>query len=129
MTPSQPRLPMQIPPLLPDEREYQRQVLDLMKVLGWRCVHHRPLRTRHGWQTGVEGHGSAGWPDIVGVKDGRLLVAELKSAKGRLTDDQAAWLRLLAAAGVECFVWRVGVDSLQSIATILQVGVGGAVSR
>ena len=57
------------------------------------------------------------------------MVAELKSEAGRLTADQATWLRLLAAAGVECHVWRVGVDSLQDIAEILQVGVGGAVSR
>jgi hypothetical protein len=110
--------------LAPDERGYQAQVLELLEALHWRAIHTYPLRTKHGWKTGVSGPGCAGFPDVLAVKDGRLLAAELKSAKGRLTQDQQDWLRDLAAAGAEVHVWRSGTDSLQQIARVLQNSVG-----
>ena len=47
-----------------------------------------------------------GWPDILAVKGGRMIAAELKSAKGRLTMDQNLWLHDLQRTGAEVFVWR-----------------------
>jgi hypothetical protein len=88
----------------------------------WRAIHTYPLRTKHGWKTGVSGPGCSGFPDVLAVKDGRLVAAELKSAKGRLTQD---WLRDLAAAGAEVHVWRSATDSLQQIAGVLQNRVTG----
>jgi hypothetical protein len=114
--------------LAPDEREYQSQVPQLLDALHWRAIHTYPLRTKHGWKTGVSGPGCAGFPDVLAVRDGRLLAAELKLAKGRLSPDQRNWLRDLAAAGAEVHVWRSGTDSLQQIAGVLQNRVDGAVS-
>jgi hypothetical protein len=109
------------------EADYQAAVLELLGILGWRCVHHHPLRTKHGWRTGVQGPGCAGWPDVVAVKTRpelggrhRMLAAELKSRRGRVEPDQRVWLDLLAAAGVETFIWRAGVDSVQQIAEVLR---------
>jgi hypothetical protein len=50
--------------------------------------------------------GDPGFPDLVLVKDGRVLVRELKSDEGRVREEQEAWLDALAAAGIDTGVWR-----------------------
>lgn len=66
----------------------------LASTLGWRLVYHT-LRSK----------GSrAGFPDRVLVRE-RVVFAELKSAKGRLSADQVEWLDGLSIAGAECYVW------------------------
>lgn len=87
------------------ERDLETAVLDLSKLLRWRRAHFRPAQTRQGWRTPVSGDG-VGWPDLILARPPRLIVAELKSAVGRLTADQDAWLSDLAACGIEVHVWR-----------------------
>lgn len=80
--------------------------LELAALTGWRTFHARPARTLHGWRTPVQGDG-AGFPDLVAVRHDRLVVAELKSARGRLTPGQSQWLeafRQIPAA--EVHIWR-----------------------
>ena len=87
------------------EQQFQAQVLQLARLLGWRSAHFRPALTTRGWRTPVQGDG-AGFPDTVLVRRGRLVVAELKSAAGKLSAEQSAWLEALSAAGCETFLWR-----------------------
>jgi hypothetical protein len=87
------------------ETDLLRGVLDIAKVYGWRTLHVRPARTAHGWRTAVSGDG-IGWPDVVAVRGSRIVAAELKAERGRLTPDQDRWLYDLAAAGVDVHVWR-----------------------
>lgn len=87
------------------ERELEAAVLDLAAILHWRRAHFRPAMTSRGWRTAVSGDG-AGWPDLILVRPPRIVVAELKADKGRLTADQDAWLSDLAACGIATFVWR-----------------------
>lgn len=47
-----------------------------------------------------------GFPDIIAVKPGRLLVIELKAERGRLTGEQELWLHELKLAGAEPHVWH-----------------------
>ncbi|GAB6937094.1 VRR-NUC domain-containing protein [Isoptericola variabilis] len=49
-----------------------------------------------------------GFPDLVLVsaRRGRLLVAELKTVRGRLSTAQTQWLAEFRGAGVEAHVWR-----------------------
>lgn len=48
-----------------------------------------------------------GFPDLVCVKDGRLIVAELKSGTGKVTTAQQQWLDAFAAVPCcEVHVWR-----------------------
>jgi hypothetical protein len=87
------------------EAQFTTAVLGLMRVLGWRSMHVRPARTAAGsWRTPIAGDG-IGWPDVVAVKDDRLVAAELKVAGGRLGPGQREWLAALAAAGCEVYVW------------------------
>jgi hypothetical protein len=82
-------------------------VLDIAKLHRWRTIHIRPGRTAHGWRSPVQGDG-AGFPDILAIRGMRLLVAELKVGRGRLTADQDAWLAAFAAVTDEVYVWREG---------------------
>lgn len=90
------------------EAEFQRQVLQLAKLCGWRRAHFRPGLTQSGrWVTPVQGDGQ-GFPDLVLVHPGRglLLFVELKTDKGRETTEQRAWLEALARAGARAETWR-----------------------
>lgn len=98
------------------EAQWQATVVELAQLHGWSVVHHRPARTDQGWRTAVSYDG-AGWPDLILLRD-RLVVAELKSARGRLTPDQQAWIALLTDAGVETYVWRP--DQFDDVAKVLR---------
>jgi hypothetical protein len=80
-------------------------VVDLAHALGWRVAHFRPARTAYGWRTPVAADG-AGFPDLVLVRQDRLVVAELKARHGRTTAAQDAWLAAFAGAGIAALVWR-----------------------
>lgn len=54
-------------------------------------------------------HSPAGFPDCVMVRiepGPRLIFAELKSEKGKVTPEQEQWLEALQFIGVEAYLWR-----------------------
>jgi hypothetical protein len=73
-------------------------VVDLLGWSGWRIHHDR--RSDKALQ-----QGQPGFPDILAAKDGRLIAAELKSARGILSHHQVLWLDALQAVA-EVYVWR-----------------------
>lgn len=79
------------------EDEFERAVVDIAHLFGWRAVGHRPMRTKHhGWRTGWKYDGT-GWPDLTLVHhDGYIIAAELK-VESRLSPEQVAWGDLLTA--------------------------------
>lgn len=77
------------------ERDFARSVTDAAKLLGWRVQYH--------WS---ERHSPAGWPDLSLVRDGRLIFAELKSERGRLSPAQISWLAELRKTKAEIYIWR-----------------------
>lgn len=88
------------------EAEFQQQVIDLAHALGWRHNHTRRTVGRgHRWTTATS---VIGWPDLTlwSERQQRLIFAELKTDRGRVTDDQAAVLASLERAGQEVHVWR-----------------------
>jgi len=82
------------------EEQFLAAVREYAELLGWLRYHtHRSDRSE------------AGFPDLVLVRSGRMILAELKSEKGRATKAQLAWLeelRLVAehSAAVQVFLWR-----------------------
>jgi hypothetical protein len=90
---------------LPPETEagFMRAVIDAAHVFSWAVAHFRPALTRHGWRTPVQADG-AGWPDLVLVRE-RVVFAELKAHRGRLSVAQKEWVGRLRTAGGEVYVW------------------------
>ncbi len=90
------------------EAAFQRMVIDLAKLYGWRVAHFRPGMNRRGdWQTAVAGDG-AGFPDLIMCRGNRCIVAELKTDKvsAKATPEQREWLEAFRAAGIYADIWR-----------------------
>lgn len=99
-----------LPPI--SEAAFQRQVIQLAKLLGWRTYHTLDSRGS-----------SAGFPDLVLARerDGRVIFAELKSDAGRVRKEQSEWLAALGAVKSEAvgvYLWRPA--DLDEIAGVLR---------
>ncbi len=101
--------------------DLERQVLDLLRLLGYRTAHFRSVlvQTAKGprYMTPVSGDGK-GFPDVVACGRGRVVFLELKSGKGRLSPEQRLWRDELQAAGADWLL--VGDDDLTALAQWLQ---------
>ena len=92
------------------EKDFQKQVIELARLLGWRVAWFRPVRIqRMGggcyFETPVGADGK-GWPDLVLVRRERCLFRELKMEDGKGTSpEQDAWLAAFLAAGLDAKVW------------------------
>lgn len=90
------------------EAEWQSHVISLARLYGW-AVYHPPAN-RPG-RNGKVQQVVAGWPDLAILKDGHLIMAELKTRTGKTTGAQDWWLAELSKVeGVETYVWRPGDD-------------------
>ena len=88
------------------EQEFQDAVADLAQLLEWRRAHFRPAIAAKGYRTPVQ-YDAAGFPDLVLIRPPRVIFAEMKSEKGRVSEPQREWLRDLGACpGVESYTWR-----------------------
>lgn len=93
-----------LPPMT--EKEFQNQVLGYAGLRGWLIVHFRPALTRSGrWATAVQAQGT-GYPDLTLCREDRLIFAELKTDRGRLTLLQQKWLEALRKTSAEVYLWR-----------------------
>lgn len=78
------------------EREFMDQVMKLATLYGWKGYHTHDSR-----------RSQRGWPDLALCRGQRLICAELKSTKGKLTVEQGEWLDALShVPGVETYCWR-----------------------
>ena len=99
------------------EADFLATIIEYAQAKGWMVAHFRPGMTsrvdRAGkpvWVTPVQADGK-GFPDLVLVRDGQLLFIEVKSEKGKLSEEQAEWiLQLIKVAysspRVEVHLWR-----------------------
>ncbi len=88
------------------ERDFQDQIIELAHIYGWAVAHFRPAMKQDGsWRTAVSADGT-GFPDLVLVRSPRLIFAEVKSEEGKVTSEQSSWLRNLAAAKQDVYLWR-----------------------
>lgn len=89
------------------EAEFESTIYQLAKLYGWKRYHtHRSDRSE------------SGFPDDCLVRGKRIIFAELKKEKGRLSANQYDWLVALEATGlVEVALWRPSM--LDEIVAIL----------
>jgi len=86
------------------EEAFQRAVMKYARLKGWRTAHFRPAQTRSGsWVTAVAGDGM-GFPDLVLVRE-RVIVAELKAGKNKVSPEQKRWLQAFEKAGIAAYTW------------------------
>ena len=77
------------------EKDFQQRIIDRARALGWLVYHtHNSRRS------------TEGFPDLVLARKGRLIFAEVKAEKGRLSEAQMEWVYRLKAAVDEAYVWR-----------------------
>lgn len=86
------------------EAELMNAIIEAARLLSWKCAHFRAARTAGGWRTPLQAD-AKGWPDLVMVRD-RVVFAEVKVGRGRLSAEQEAWFGWLEAAGCELYLWR-----------------------
>src|SRR5262245_35245971 len=78
-----------------NEGQWLRYVCDLAQENGWSTYHTHTAR-----------YSNAGFPDLVMMRPPEIVVAELKSKRGVVTESQMHWLMLFDACGIESYVWR-----------------------
>lgn len=78
------------------EAQFQAKVVALARANAWAAYHTHDSR-----------RSEAGFPDLVMLRRGRLVVAELKVGSNKTTADQDKWLALFAdLPGARVFRWR-----------------------
>lgn len=77
------------------EAEFQGAVVNLARTWHWLVYHTFDSR-----------HSEAGFLDLTCVRAPELLIVELKTEKGRVSDAQQNWIDQLVGCGVEVHVWR-----------------------
>ncbi len=87
------------------ENDLLLQIIDLAHIYGWQVVHFRPALTSKGWRTPVQADGK-GFPDLIMLNGKEMIVAEVKSDKGKVSLEQDTWLDAFREVGAETFVWR-----------------------
>lgn len=87
------------------EKELMEAVIELAQLRGWLVAHFRPARSEQGWRTPVSADGK-GFPDLVMIRETRLIAAELKSDTGKVTPEQQVWLDAFGRATTEAYTWR-----------------------
>lgn len=91
--------------LSPPESAFQVQVIEFAEVWQWRVAHFHDSRRQVRPGVFVGDAAAGGFPDLVFVRE-RLVIAELKTERGRLRPAQHSWIQALQVAGVEVYVWR-----------------------
>jgi hypothetical protein len=76
------------------EKDFQADVEQYARSHGWRCYHTRDSR-----------RSVAGFPDLVLLRGGEEVIAELKVGDNRTDAAQDAWLDAFREAGRPTFVW------------------------
>lgn len=79
------------------EAQWQRTVLDGLRLFGWRAFHDR-----------MAYRSDPGYPDLTAIHTGqrRVIWLELKTERGKLSVAQQEWRDTLLGAGLEWYLWR-----------------------
>ena len=76
------------------EKQWMAMVTETAQLTGWAVYHTYDSR-----------RSAPGFPDLVLARE-RVIFAELKTDRGRLSQPQTEWLERLSGAGSETYVWR-----------------------
>jgi len=77
------------------EAAWQRTIVEAAKWMGYRVYH-----------TQISIHSVKGFPDLVLVGRGQVVFAEVKTATGKVSPEQHAWIAAITANGGLAYIWR-----------------------
>lgn len=78
------------------EAEFLQQIVQLARMFHWRVYHP--------W---ISVKSPSGFPDLVLLRPPRLIFAELKTGRRKLTWEQTQWIDALGLIhGIEVYIWR-----------------------
>lgn len=91
------------------EAQWQLRVQSIARINGWK-YYHAPdnMPNKYGRIQNI----IPGFPDLVLVKNGRIIFAELKKETGRLSESQKEWIDELKQCNLEVYVWRPSDENL-----------------
>ena len=91
------------------ERGFQRRVLALARLKGWRHWHdaatNAPRRCGACGTVRRAPRNAAGMPDLILVRRPELIWVELKAEGGDVSVEQLLWIEALRACGQRVYVW------------------------
>lgn len=88
------------------EKEYQAQIMELARMMGWTVFHHHDSRRQVRPGVFVGDKDAKGFPDLVLLRPPQMLVIEVKRELGKTTVEQDEWLRRWSDCGVRTIVAR-----------------------
>lgn len=89
------------------ERAWQDYLVSVARLCGWRVSHFGGGWSSRGYRTPCRYDGQ-GFPDLVMVHPRRkiILFVEVKTTKGKLSEEQERWRSDLVESGAEYRLWR-----------------------
>ena len=109
------------------EREFQQLIIDYAELLRWRVYHVAKVK-RH-----LRAHSSPGFPDLVLLRGGRCIAAEVKVGTNCTTRSQRAWLSTWSEIpGCHAVLWRPDAPTLHEQWRVVETAEGadlGAIGR
>ena len=92
------------------EDDFQQQIIDYAHLNHWKVAHFRTARIQRKdgsvyYATPVQADGE-GFPDLILLKGNQIVIAEIKSENGKLSDKQKEWLAAWEMTEADVFVWR-----------------------
>lgn len=83
------------------EQEIRRDIVGFLRALGYRVWDHE-----QGYRKDGSTRVTKGFPDLIVAGHGRIVAAEIKSARGKLTPEQQEFRDTWVENGGEHVVWR-----------------------
>ena len=74
---------------------FKQAIIHLARLKGWEFIYH----------TWSSMHSPAGFPDLIMLKEGHMLVAELKIGRDNLKPEQYFWLLEFTTITDDVYVW------------------------
>ena len=93
-----------------EEERFQQRIIELARYKGFDSIYH----------THDSRHSPAGFPDLLLLKDQRMIVAELKAGKNNLSAEQYFWLLAFTEITEDVYVWWDNDDDWNEILEVIR---------
>jgi len=93
-----------------EEERFQQRIIELARYKGFDSIYH----------THDSRHSPAGFPDLLLLKDQRMIVAELKAGKNNLSAEQYFWLLAFTKITEDVYVWWDNDDDWNEILEVIR---------